>query len=92
MRWGNHDAVGVAAGVGQDRVGDGWGWGVAPGGVDTHWHFVGNEHLERGNHRRLRQGVGVTADVDRTGDTFAAAVIDDRLRRRQDMRFVECII
>ena len=89
---GHHNAVGLAAGVGQDGVGDGRGGSVAPFSVDKHRHPIGDEHLERGDHRRLGQGVGVAADVDRPVDALAAAVVHDRLRGGQDVRLVKRVV
>ena len=61
-------------------------------GVDKHRHPIGDEHLERGDHSRLGQGVGVAADEDGAADGVSAAVIHDGLRGGQDVRLVERVV
>ena len=62
---------------------------VAVAVVDEHGHVVGDEHLERGGPRRLGEPVGVAADEQRPVVPLLAAVVADRLRRRQDVGLVE---
>ena len=57
--------------------------------VDHDVDAVGGKHFHRARQRRLGQRVGIDADEQRTGQAGLAAVVADRLRRRQDMIFVE---
>ena len=89
----DHDAVGqvaVAAAVeGQDRVADRRRRRVAVGRIDHRDNVVGGQHLQRRRPRRLGQRVGVAADEQRAGGALRGAVLDDRLRGRQDVGLVE---
>ena len=57
--------------------------------VDHDLDAVGSEHFHRARERRLGQRVGIDADEQRAGQAGLTAVVADRLRRRQDMVFVE---
>jgi hypothetical protein len=52
-------------------------------------HAVCGEHFERGALRGARERVRVLPDEQRSVDPLRAAVFADRLRDREDMRFVE---
>lgn len=88
---GRHPAdAGDLAAVGcEDGVRDRRGRGVAAVGVDEDGDVVGDEHLESGGPRRFGQTVGVAPDEQRAVETLVAAVLADRLRRREDVRLVE---
>ena len=90
----DHDAVGQAGPSRppvepQDRVRDGRGGRVAVAVVDEHGHVVGGEHLERRRPGRLGEPVGVATDEQRPVVPLLAAVVADRLGRRQDVGLVE---
>ncbi len=98
VRGGDDDAVGqprplrreVLAPVGrEDRVRDRGGRGVAVAGVDEDGDTAGDEDLEGGGPRRLGEGVRVAAEEERAVDAGRAAVVDDCLGRREDVRLVE---
>ena len=93
MRRRDHDAIGEAGGpslvVAQDRMRDDWGRRVSAAIVDHDLDAVGGKHLDRTRQRRLGQSVGVYSNEQRTGEADVAAVVADRLRRRQDMVLVE---
>ncbi|MCU0282522.1 MAG: hypothetical protein MUD13_01275 [Candidatus Nanopelagicales bacterium] len=91
---GRHDdavgqAVRAAAVVGQDRVAQGRGRGVAVAAVDEHGHVVGGEHLEGGDPGRLGQAMGVLGQEQRPVGALLGAVLHDRLGRGQDVELVE---
>ena len=90
------DAVGEAAcpscraAVGpDDRVRDGRRRRVGVGRVDEHRDVVGDQHLDRGRPRRLREAVGVAAEEQRAVVPLLLAVVADRLRGRGDVLLVE---
>ena len=87
------DAIGKSAGpalvVAQDRMRDHRRRRVAAALVDHDVDAVGGKHFHRARQRRLGERMGIDADEQRTGQSRFAAVIADRLRRRQDMIFVE---
>ena len=100
VRGGDHDAVGQPlaiealgavrrAVVGQNRLGDDWRGGEVVARVDAHRHAIGNQHLDCGLERRLAQGVGVAADIQRAGYARFLAVFRDGLGDGDDMRLVE---
>ena len=89
------DAVGEPACpalvVAQDRMRDDGGRRVAAARVDHDVDAVRGKYLHRAGQRRLGQRMGIDADEQRPGQSGFAAVIADRLRRRQDVVFVEGI-
>ena len=62
---------------------------VAVGRVDEHGDVVGDEHLEGRGPRRLGQPVGVATEEERPVEALRLPVVDDRLRRREDVVLVE---
>ena len=62
---------------------------VAAALVDHDVDAVGGKHFDRARQRRLGQRMGIDADEQRPGQAGFAAVVADRLRRREDMVFVE---
>ena len=93
VRWGDDDAVGlgpvVRAVVHDDGPGDGWGGGPLVLAFGDDLDVIGTQHLDRRAPGGIGQGVGVLADVQRTGDGLAGAVLDDGLGGRGDVKFVE---
>ena len=93
MRRRDDDAIGKSAGptlvVAQDRMRDHGRRRVAAALVDHDVDAVGGKHFHRTHQRRLGERMGIDADEQRTGQPGFAAVVADRLRRRQDMIFVE---
>ena len=85
------EAIRSALVVAQDRVRDHRGRRIAAAIVDHDLDAVGGKHLDGAGQRRLGQRVGIDADEQRAGQAAGAAVIADRLRRGQDMVFVEGI-
>ena len=53
--------------------------------VDHDVDAVGGKHFHRTHQRRLGERMGVDTDEQRTGEPGFAAVVADRLCRRQDM-------
>ena len=93
---GDDDAVGppgvvrgAAAVVGEDRVGDRGGGGVAVQRVHLRGDVVAGQHLERRVEGGAGEGVGVAADEQRPPDPLGGAVLDDGLGGRGDVVFVE---
>ena len=93
VRWGDDDAVGlgpvVRAVVHDDGSGDGWGGGPLVLAFGDDLDVIGAQHLDRRAPGGIGQGVGVLADVQRTGDGLAGAVLDDGLGGRSDVEVVE---
>ena len=95
VRGGDHDPVGGVAGVGRvgvvhhDRPGHRRGRGVVVVALAADRDAVGDQHLDRRGPGRLGQRMGVLADIERTGDALARAVLHDRLRGGRDMGVVE---
>jgi hypothetical protein len=90
---GDHDAVGlvvVTRGVvDDDREAEGRRRHVVVELVDERVDAVRGEHLERGRLGRTAQPVRVFSDEERAGDALSRAVLDDRLRDRRDVGFIE---
>ena len=93
MRRRDDNAIGKSARsalvVAQDRMRDDGRRRVAAALVDHDVDAVGGKHFHRARQRRLGERMGIDADEQRAGEPGFAAVIADRLRRRQDMIFVE---
>ena len=93
MRRRDDDTIGKAARpalvVAEDRMRDDRRRRIAAALVDHDVDAVGGKHLDRARQRRLGQRMGIDADEQRPGQAGFAAMIADRLRRRQDMVFVE---
>ena len=93
VRGRDHDAIGKAVlsalVVGQDRMRDHGRRRIAAALVDHDVDAVGGEYLDRAGERGLRQRMSVDADKQRSGEAGILAIIADRLRRRQDVVFVE---
>jgi hypothetical protein len=72
MRWRDDDPVGqavrAAAVVGEDGVRERRRWRKAIRRVDADVHAVGDEDLQRGPERGLRQRMGVTTHEERAAD------------------------
>ena len=96
VRGRDDDAIGKPAGaalvVAQDRMRDDRRRRIAAALVDHDVDAVGGKYLHRARQRRLGQRMGIDADEQRAGQPGLAAVVADRLRRRQDMVFVERVL
>ena len=93
VRGGDDDAVGppgrARAVVRQDGVGDDRRGGELAVWRDQCGHAVTGQHFEAACEGRLRQRVGVDAQVQRAVDALPGAVVADRLDDGQHMPFVE---
>ena len=87
------DAIGETRGsslvVSQDRARDDGGRRIPTVLVDHDLDAIRSKHLNRTRQRRLGQSVRVNSDEQRSCQAGPAAVVTDRLRRRQDVIFIE---
>ena len=90
------DTIGKSAGsapvVTQDRMRDHGCRRITAALIDHDVDAVGGKHFYRADQRRLRKRMGIDADEQRAGKPGFAAVVTDRLGRRQDMVFVERVL
>src|SRR5699024_3914411 len=78
VRWGDDDAI--SARVIQDRMRDCRGGRIASVAVHTHFQLIGHKHLERADHCRYRESMGIAANTYRPSYALLRAVVHDGRR------------
>ena len=93
MGRGDDNAVGKLRGAlaiaGQDGMGDDRRRGIAETLLEHHLHAVGCEHLEGGYETRFREGMGVHAEKEGSGDPLGRPIFANGLGCGEDVSLVE---